>query len=86
MFNPMTSKVTSRSPEAEANAQDVSGKRHINDDDSSSGISALDLTRVTPGDNNCRPKKIRPSNPCESLIPTSELLAPAKNLIDNTDQ
>mgnify|MGYP005980818183 CR=1 FL=1 len=49
---------TSRSPEAEANAQDVSGKRHIDDDDSSSDISPLDITRGTPGDDDRRPKKL----------------------------
>ncbi|KAJ3646264.1 hypothetical protein Zmor_023858 [Zophobas morio] len=59
---------------------------YIDDDNSSSDISPLDLTGGTPDDDNRKQKKIRPSNSCENLTPTSQLLAPAKNLIDNTDR
>ena len=40
-------------------AQDVSAKKHIDDDDDpSTDVSPLDLTGGTPGDDSRRPKKV----------------------------
>ena len=64
------------------NLKEVAGKRQNLDSDSSPKIVPLDLT----GNSDRKSRKVKPSDSCESLTSTSELLLPVKHMLNNTEQ
>ncbi|KAJ3658880.1 hypothetical protein Zmor_010596 [Zophobas morio] len=64
------------------------GSKRPSTDDSLIGFDPLDLSLCLPSDDSGpqrsqQPKKIKPSDSVESLTPTTDLLYPAKELLDN---
>ncbi|KAJ3648337.1 hypothetical protein Zmor_010456 [Zophobas morio] len=77
---------SNQDPNPTVSIEETPRKRQIDDDVSSPEISPLDLSGDTSSKINNTLKKKKTSDSCDSLTPTLDLLLPAQDLLNNTEQ